>query len=55
VIVGTEKGTATIVDQDDVARYEFMFAELERVAVTGDAVRSVLSRISDAWHPPYVG
>jgi len=43
VIVGTETGTATIVDQDDIARYESMFAELERAAVTGEAARGVLS------------
>jgi len=49
VIVGTETGTATIVDQDDVARYESMFAELERVAVTGEAARDVLSRVSDDY------
>lgn len=49
VIVGTETGTATIVDQDDIARYELMFAELERVAVTGEAARDVLSRVSDDY------
>jgi hypothetical protein len=49
VIVGTETGTATIVGQDDIARYEFMFAELERVAVTSEAARGVLSRVSDDY------
>ena len=49
VIVGTETGTATITDQDDTARYESMFAELERVAVVGEAARGVLSRISDDY------
>ena len=48
-IVGTETGTATIIDTDDIARYEAMFAELERVAVTGEAAREVLSRVSDDY------
>ena len=49
MIVGTETGTATIVDQDDIAHYELMFAELERVAVIGEAARCVLSRVSDDY------
>lgn len=49
MIAGTETGTEAIVDQDDIARYEFMFAELERVAITGDAARSVLSRVADDY------
>lgn len=49
VIVGTETGTATIVDPEDIARYESMFADLEQVAVTGDAARDVLARVSDDY------
>jgi hypothetical protein len=36
-------------DQDDIARYELIFAELERVAVTGEAAQGALSRISDDY------
>ena len=49
VIVGTETGTATIVDSDDVADYESLFATLAEFAAVGDSARAALSRISDAY------
>lgn len=48
-IIGTETGTATIVDSEDVSRYEQMFADLENVAATGDDARGALTRISDDY------
>lgn len=49
VIVGMETGTATIVDQGDIDRYEEMFARLEDVAATGDDARAALNRIADDY------
>jgi transcriptional regulator with XRE-family HTH domain len=46
VIIGTETGTATIVDSDDVADYEKLFGRLESLAAFDDSARRVLARIA---------
>jgi len=49
VIIGTETGTATIVDSEDISRYEQMFTDLENVAATGDDAQTALARVSDDY------
>jgi transcriptional regulator with XRE-family HTH domain len=49
VIIGTETGTATIVDNEDIASYEQLFVRLEQHAATGDAARAVLARVADDY------
>ena len=49
VIIGTETGTATIVDNDDIAVYEHLFAHLQELAVTSDEALNVLKRIADDY------
>lgn len=49
VIFGTETGTATIVDGDDVAGYERLFARLEAAAVFHERARVELSRIGEDY------
>jgi transcriptional regulator with XRE-family HTH domain len=49
VIIGTETGTATILDNDDIARYEQLFARLHDYAVIGEAALKVLKRIGDEY------
>lgn len=49
VIIGTETGTATIVDNEGIASYEQLFARLEQHAATGDAARAVLARVADDY------
>lgn len=46
VIVGTETGTATVLDEGDIARYEKLFAQLESAAAFDGAARAVLDRIA---------
>lgn len=46
VIVGTETGTATITDGDDVAAYERMFGQLQDIALIGPDARPTLERIA---------
>ena len=48
-LVGTETGTATIVDSGDVTRYEDLFVRLEELCATGDDARAELSRIADDY------
>jgi transcriptional regulator with XRE-family HTH domain len=49
VIIGTETGTATIIDNDDVADYEKLFVRLESFAAFDEAARQVLARIADDY------
>jgi transcriptional regulator with XRE-family HTH domain len=49
VIVGTETGTATITDADDIADYERLFRAIEERAVFDDAAREVLERVADDY------
>jgi transcriptional regulator with XRE-family HTH domain len=49
VIIGTETGTATIIDNDDVADYEKLFGRLESLAAFGEAARQVLARVADDY------
>ncbi len=49
VIIGTETGTATIIDNDDIAGYERLFARLEELAATGDTAQAVLRRVADDY------
>jgi transcriptional regulator with XRE-family HTH domain len=49
VIVGTETGTATITDDEDIADYERLFATIEERAAFDDAAREVLERIADDY------
>ena len=49
VIVGTETGTATITDPDDVADYERLFGVIEERAAFGDAACGVLERVADDY------
>lgn len=49
VIIGTETGTATIVDDQDIAVYEHLFSQLEELAATGNEARAILSRIADDY------
>jgi transcriptional regulator with XRE-family HTH domain len=49
VIVGTETGTATIVDGDDIARYEELFKRLEAAAVFGEDARDELARVANDY------
>lgn len=49
VIIGTETGTATIVDNEDIASYEQLFVRLEQHAAIGDAARAVLARVADDY------
>lgn len=49
VIFGTETGTATITDSEDVARYERMFARVREIALMGEASRPVLDRVADDY------
>lgn len=46
VIVGTETGTATITDGDDVANYERMFGQLQDIALMGPDAMPTLERIA---------
>lgn len=46
VIIGTETGTATIVDSEDIAGYEQLFAHLKELAVTSNEALKVLKRIA---------
>jgi hypothetical protein len=48
-IWGSESGTATITDGEDVARYEKMFGRLAAAASTGNAARPVLDRIASDY------
>lgn len=48
-IIGTETGTATIVDNDDIAAYEQLFARLRELAVTSNEALKVLKRIADDY------
>jgi transcriptional regulator with XRE-family HTH domain len=45
-IIGTETGTATVTDPDDIAAYERMFGQLYDLAAMGAAARDVLARIA---------
>jgi hypothetical protein len=49
VIIGTETGTATITDYDDVADYEKLFGRLETLAAFDEAAWSVLARIASDY------
>ena len=49
VIFGTETGTATLTDGEDIARYERMFSQLQELASTGKAARLVLDRIASDY------
>jgi transcriptional regulator with XRE-family HTH domain len=49
VIIGTETGTATIVDQADIAHYERLFDRVAAAACFGDEARAALSRIADDY------
>ena len=49
VILGTETGTATITDPDDVADYERLFGVIEERAAFDGAAREVLERIADDY------
>jgi hypothetical protein len=49
VIIGTESGTATLTDGEDIARYERMFSQLQELASTGEAARLVLDRIASDY------
>ncbi len=49
VIIGTETGTATIVDSEDIKGYERLFARLDALAAFGDAARAVLGRVADDY------
>jgi hypothetical protein len=44
--VGTETGTATITDGEDIADYEQMFGQLQDIALIGGAARPALERIA---------
>ncbi len=46
VIVGTETGTATITDAEDIASYEQMFTQLQEIASMGADARPILDRIA---------
>jgi transcriptional regulator with XRE-family HTH domain len=46
VIIGTESGTATVTDGQDVAKYERMFDRLQGIASLGEAALPVLDRIA---------
>lgn len=48
-IIGTETGTATIVDNDDIAGYEHLFAHLQELAVNSDEALKALKRIADDY------
>jgi transcriptional regulator with XRE-family HTH domain len=49
VMVGTETGTATITDADDIADYERLFRAIEERAAFDDAAREVLERVADDY------
>ena len=49
VQVGTKTATALIDNQEDVATYEALWNELERLAVWGDEARAVFERISSEY------
>lgn len=49
VIVGTTTATAYIVDAPDVAAYDVLFGELEKLAVYGDDARALLGEIADDY------
>lgn len=49
VVWGSESGTATITDGEDVARYEKMFARLAEAASIGNAAGPVLDRIASDY------
>lgn len=49
VIVGTETATALLTDQHDVTKYVTLFAELERLAVFGEAADELLGRVAQEY------
>lgn len=49
VQIGTKTATALIDDPNDIATYEALFNELERMAVFGDEARTELCRIADEY------
>jgi transcriptional regulator with XRE-family HTH domain len=49
VQIGTRTATALTSDERDVATYESLFAELERVATFGEDARAVLGRLADRY------
>jgi len=46
VVVGTETGTATITDAEDITSYEQMFTQLQEIASMGPGARPILDRIA---------
>jgi hypothetical protein len=49
VIIGTETGTATITDNDDIADYARLFDRLESLAEFDEPARGVLARIANDY------
>jgi len=49
VIWGSESGTATLTDGEDVAKYERMFTRIADIASIGEAARPVLDRIASDY------
>jgi hypothetical protein len=49
VIWGSESGTATISDSEDISKYERMFARLADIALVGEAARPALDHIASDY------
>jgi transcriptional regulator with XRE-family HTH domain len=49
VHIGTKTATALSTDSHDIAEYEALFEELERIAVFDDPARQVINAVADAY------
>lgn len=49
VCIGTWTATALTIDSHDIAEYEWLFGELEQLAVFDDEARTILARVAERY------